>query len=251
MTDVGFVALSTARAPDPTGVIASARKLGVALSPTQGGDTQVYDLAGRFGLCVGLMPTPYPSNGMRQASPFDVPAGRLAAAPAHLIVSAYGLHGSVPERDLQLAALLSAVVDNVAAVGAKLGHGLSFFQPAVFSDLAATGIRAGVLPPPLAIDITAEWQSPTHASMLTHHLPRYGRENFYVTCPVEGTAARQQVSKTAMVYVYELAGAMISEPTKHLPTGDTVQGPRGERVLIQRVPSPTGNGETVIRLDLR
>jgi hypothetical protein len=39
-------------------------------------------------------------------------------------------------------------------------------------------------------------------------------------------------------------------PGKHLPTGETVGRTADEKVLIQRVPDPAGQGPEVIRLDL-
>ena len=74
-------------------------------------------------------------------------------------------------------------------------------------------------------------------------MSRYGREDFFVTCPIKG--------KGAMDYVMGLANWMLSQPDYQLPTGDTVGRTPREKVLVQRVPSPMGNGHTVIRLDLR
>jgi hypothetical protein len=94
----------------------------------------------------------------------------------------------------------------------------------------------------VAVDVTAAQESPTRMSFLTHGLQRYGRDEFYVTCPVEG--------RGALSFVFDMARWMLTDPDKHLPTGDTVGRSEDERLAIQRVPNPTGKGPEVIRVDL-
>jgi hypothetical protein len=79
-------------------------------------------------------------------------------------------------------------------------------------------------------------------SFLTHGLGRYDREEFYMTAPIEG--------RGALDFLLMLTRWMIVDPDKHLPTGETVGRDANERVVIQRVPSPIGEGSEVIRLDL-
>jgi len=79
-------------------------------------------------------------------------------------------------------------------------------------------------------------------SMLTHGLVRYGREEFFVTA--------SQGGKAAMDFIVGLARWMLMDPNKQLPTGDTVGRTPHEKVRVQRVPNPTGEGPEVIRLDL-
>ena len=79
-------------------------------------------------------------------------------------------------------------------------------------------------------------------SFLSHNMPRYGREDFFVTCPVSG--------KGALDFVYMMVRWLYTDLEKELPTGDTVGRSPTEKIQIQRVPNPTGNGDTVIKLDL-
>ena len=79
-------------------------------------------------------------------------------------------------------------------------------------------------------------------SFLTHGLVRYGREEFLVSCPIEG--------KGAVGFVLNMARWVLAEPGRQLPNGDTVGRTADERLTITRVPSPTGTGPAVIRLDL-
>ena len=94
----------------------------------------------------------------------------------------------------------------------------------------------------VAVDITAAQESPSRMSFLTHGLRRYGREEFFMTCAIEG--------KGALAFVLSMTRWMLADPDKHLPTGDTVGRDADEKVPVQRVPNPTGDGTEVIRLDL-
>ena len=66
------------------------------------------------------------------------------------------------------------------------------------------------------------------------------RDSFYVTCPVRG--------KGALDFLYGLVRWMITDPDKQLPTGDTVGRTADEKVTVQRVPSPTGSGLSLIHI---
>ena len=50
--------------------------------------------------------------------------------------------------------------------------------------------------------------------------------------------------------MFGLVRWMLSDPNKHLPTGDTIGRDADEKLVVQRVPNPTGRGPEVIRLDL-
>ena len=171
------------------------------------------------------------------------PPEDIAAAPAHLVVGAVGLTGDDRDRDTVMAKLTAAVVDCTDAVAAMLGHGVILHRAGIFADAAKLAAdEHGPLPVELAVDITAAPESATRMSFLTHGMQRYGREELYVTCPIEGTGA--------LSFVYAIARWMLADPTVRLPTGDTVGRTAEEKLPVQRVPSPTGEGPKVIRLDL-
>jgi hypothetical protein len=245
MADLAYVLLSAPALPDPAKVVASAATMGFTLTNDSNiaGENQGYELGDGRLFMVALMPTGYPGASKCMVGTTSVEPAIAGAAPAHLIVAGLNFEGSARERDTQLAALTSAVIDNVPAVAAKLGHGTLLHRADVFSKIASHGPEEGGLASVLAIDITSARESRKQMSMLTHNMSRYGREDFFVTCPIKGTGA--------MDYVMGLADWMLSEPDYQLPTGDTIGRTERERVLVQRVPSPMGNGETVIRLDLR
>ena len=242
MADLAFILVAHAQAPAPERVVAAAQRYGLELAPAEGLTFHTPDGAS---LAVTLVSVPHPDAPTMPVAVTSPPPEEVAAAKAHLIVAAFGLTGPPRERDTRMAILTAAVVDAVGtdAVAAMLGHGVAFHRARVFADGARLAADEGEpLPAEVAIDVTAAQESAQRMSFLTHGLRRYGREEFYVTCPIEGTGA--------LSFLLGLTRWMLVDPDKQLPTGDTVGRTADERILVQRVPSPTGEGPEVIRLDL-
>lgn len=240
MADLAFVLLSRVSHPTPTAVLAAAEKLGIAMTLESSDDVQSYNLGNGRMLMAALMNAPHPDMPTMAFGPTSVPPPEAIAAPAHLIVTALGLDGSERERDTLFAALVACVIAGSPAVGAMLGHGVIMHKAKLFAELAMLGMREGALPPELAIDITTARESETHMSFLTHNMPRYGREDLYVTCAIQG--------KGAYDFVLLMTRWMLTDLSKQFPTGETVGRTADEKIRIQRVPNPTGNGATVIKL---
>lgn len=242
MADVAFLLVSKPAYPDAAAVVAAAEALGIALEVTSEREPMGFAFGTGKHLFVMLVAAPHPDVPHMAVGATSPSPEEAAAAPAHLIVTAMGLEGDQRAIDLQMAALTACVIEGCEAVGAMLGHGVVFHKASLFADLAKLGVEHGELPAEIAVDVTAAPEPGDRMSFLTHGLARYGREDFYVTCPVRG--------RGALDFVFTMARWMLSDPHKHLPTGDTVGRTSEEKLLIQRVPSPTGSGETVIRLDL-
>ncbi len=244
MTDVAFVLLTDPVAPQSAQVLNAAQAYGLGLTPRDSDpQTLTFDLTTGGNLVVALMPAPHPDAPQMPVGVTSPVYAEIATSPAHLIVAATGLTGAPRERDTTMAILTSAVLDTVTAVGAKLGHGVVFHRARLFAESARLAAQQQVpLPVEVAVDITAAQESPTRMSFLTHGLVRYGREEFLISCPIEG--------KGALGFVLNMARWVLAEPGRQLPTGDTVGRTPDERLTITRVPSPTGTGAAVIRLDL-
>jgi hypothetical protein len=245
MADLAFVLVRQPMAPAPDAVVAAAHRYGIGLTahgPSPDG-VLTFDIPGGGTMSVVAIAVPLPDVTTRPVGMTSPPAEETAAATAHLIVAALGLTGSARERDTRMAMLAAAVIDTVDAVGAMLGHGIVVHRAALFADAARLAAdEHEPLMVEVAVDVTAAEESPTRMSFLTHGLRRYGREEFYVTCPIQGTGA--------LGFVLGMARWMLADPLKHLPTGDTVGRTEDEKILIQREPDPTGQGAEVIRLDL-
>jgi hypothetical protein len=245
MADLAFVLVRQPTAPAPAAVVGAARRYGIELTahgPSPDG-VLTFDMAGGGSVSVVAIAVPLPELATRPVGMTSPPPEETSSASAHLIVAALGLTGSARDRDTRMAMLAAAIIDTVDAVGVLLGHGIVVHRAALFADAARLAADENEpLMVEVAVDITAATESPTRMSFLTHGLRRYGREEFYVTCPIHGTGA--------LGFVLGMARWMLADPDKHLPTGDTVGRTEDEKIVIQRVPDPTAKGPEVIRLDL-
>jgi hypothetical protein len=243
MADLAFVLVNEAKCPEPERVVASGKRLGMELAfSSADNDMLTFEIAGGGTFIVALMPVRHPDAPGMAVGPTSPSTEEATAARAHFIVTALGLPGDARARDKRMAMLTATVIDNTPAVGAMLGHGKVFHKAKLFADVAAVAASEPMLPAEIAIDVTAERESEDRMSFLTHGLERYGREEFYVTCPIRG--------KSALGFVYSMARWVLNDPNKQLPTGETVGRTADEKILIQRVPNPSGRGKPVIRLDL-
>ncbi len=177
---------------------------------------------------------PHMMVGLASPSPEELEATR-----AHYIVTALGLPGDIRAQDTRMAKLTAAVVQSSPSVAAMLGAGVVFHKAAFFVDVVRS---AEALPMLVCVDVTIAPEGETRMSILTHGMVRYGREEFFITASREG--------KGAVDFVLSMTEWMLRDPNKHLPTGDTVGRSAEEKLTVQRVPSPTGQGPEVIRLDL-
>jgi hypothetical protein len=243
--DISFILTATPRLPGAAAVIASANELGIAI--TAGVETSdgmlTFALPDDGSLIVALMPAPHPDAPTMLGGPTSPPPEAVAKSRAHIIVTALGLPDDAWTRDTQMMLLTAAVIANVDAIAATFGVGLTFHAADAVAKIAAyCASEDELVPPELAIAVTAARESATRMSFLTHGMVRYGREEFLVTCPIQGKGARD--------FAFTMARWMLTDPDKQLPTGETVGRTADEKLRIQRVPNPTGKGPEVIRLDV-
>ncbi len=241
---LAFVLLERAVNPDPAALMAAAAAVGleVTLESTPGeSDGPVsYAVKGVGNLLVMVIDAPHP-DAATMASGLAAPEpDELARSTAHCIVTALGLPPDPRVRDSLLAMLTAAVIRSTPATAAMLGHGVSFHKASFFAEVADAGAKS--MPLLICVDVTTAAEPGDRVSFLTHGLTRYGREEFYVTASQRGQGA--------MDFLLSMAGWMLDDADKELPTGDTVGRTAEEKITVQRVPSPLGDGPEVIRLDL-
>jgi hypothetical protein len=244
MPELAFILVNEPVYPDGEAVLAAATHTGfeLSLAPRDEDEPLVFEIEGGAKLMVMLIDAPHPDVAQMATGPLSPDPEPLAAAKAHYIVTALGIEGSNAEKDMYMAALTGAVAASSDAVGVMLGHGALFHRPELFAGLGHEAIREGVLPIEVCIDVTAAPESEERMSFLSYGMPRYGREDFYVTARIEGEGALE--------FLYSMVRWMITDPDKELPTGDTMGRTPEEKFVVQRVPNPTGEGDEVIRLDL-
>ncbi len=247
MPEIAFLLLES-DVVHPSRIIDKGEELGITLAvqdraaEEDAPEVTVFEIAGtNETLMIMPMNVPHPDVANMPRGPLS-PNGDLTAAPAHAIVTALGLRGTQRQIDTRMAALTAAVLAGCDAVGAMLGFGALFHNPDLFADLATLGAKENSLPLEICVDITGARESETHMSFLTHNMPRYGREDFYITAPIEG--------KGALDFLLGVMRWLLGDPDKQLPTGDTVGRSAEEKIRVERVPNPAGSGDKVIWLDL-
>jgi len=239
---LGFILTRDAKL-DGDAIVDAAGKLGLTLEPMEGGDdTPLGFKLDDLTFFVMAIEAPHPDAPKMFTNPIFSPSEEdVAAAKAHLIVTAMGLDGDLRAKDALMAKLLVASAAGSSAVGVMLGHGILFYKTELFTAVVE-GTEAGALPVEVCVDFTMAPEPGERMSFLTHGLQRYGREEFYVTAPQSGQGAIE--------FLMSLVRWMIVDPDKHLPTGETVGRGGEEKIEVQRVPNPTGTGPEVVRLDL-
>lgn len=238
---LAFVLIEDTEYPDPERLVAAAAELGEKLEVSAESEDGVRVYAFEGGrLMIMKIDAPHPDASKMPPGIASPDAADLQKMQAHLIVTALGLPEDRRINDARLAVFTAAVVRSSASIAAMLGDGVTFHKAKFFTDVVAAA--EGSLPMMVCVDVTIAPEPNERMSFLTHGLKKYGREEFYVTASQRGSGA--------LDYLLSLAQWMLADPDKHLPTGDTVGRTAEEKITIQRVPSPTGDGSEVIRLDL-
>jgi hypothetical protein len=238
---LGFV-LTRNDALDAGALVASARELGICLKRGEGKEAvESFELEGGGHLMVARISARHPDAPGMVRTPLTPDESAIARAEAHFIVTGFALPGDLQARDALMARLLAAVVRASEAEGVMLGHGILFYKPELFVSIVAE-TEPGVLPVEVAVDVTVAPEGEDRMSFLSHGMQRYGREEFYIVAARDG--------HDALEFTWTMCRWMILDPDKQLPTGDTVGRTAQEKLLVQRVPSPTGEGPEVIKLEL-
>lgn len=237
---LGFVLLHRPELPDSSALVGRLRAFGAGgARPVEAG---VWEFDDGVRLIVALVGAPHPDAGRMAIGPMSPPSEAAGAAPAHLIVVVSGLVGTVLEQDARLARIVGAVGAASPSLAVRLGHGTMFYRTEVFVAFV-DALPADGVPVEVCVDVTIERELDGRLSMLTHGLVRYGREEFYVLAP--GGSGNDAFDVVTMMSRW-----MLRDPGKHLPNGEIVGRNADEKLRVHRVPSPTGSGPDVIRLEL-
>lgn len=243
MADLAFIATRTHGTIDPDEVVAAAAEIGVVWTalPRDTPDGPLsFDTDGAT-VIVTTIATMHPDIPHMPVGPTGADPEELQATQGHVIVTATGLIGDEVQRDCDMASFTAAVVGATDAVGAMLGHNTYFHRADVFQQIVAGNAAEGRQPIPILISVTVAGDGSGRMSFLSHGMQRYGKEDLYVTCPVEGAGAVPFVFDT-ISWFFDLEAP--------LPTGDSIGRDESESIMIQRVTSPADANSVVVRLDL-
>ncbi len=241
----GFILANGSVLPRAEAIVEAAADLGEPkLTPLPSGEDGILAFqhpAGEF--LVTLVTVRFPDLDKMPSSPFSPTVEEMNATSAHFMTALTPGHGDLRQRDLTIARLSGAVALANKAVAVMLGHGVTFNKTARF---VASLVEAGAdgVPIPGGVDITVANEPNGRASLLTHGMTRYGREDLYVT----GEATEPSM-KDAYEFTVSIASWLLGTDEK-VPDGDTVGRSAEERVKAKRVANPTGAGAPVLRLDL-
>ena len=243
--DLGFILLERAHAPDPAQLVEAASALGLTLTPEPSdkeGISCFRSASGKLAF-VAIIDAPHPDAPTMPTGLLSPSAPEIASAKAHAIVTLMGdKKGAAPggvESAQETAQMVAATCASTPAVAAMLGGGVTFHRAGAFQRAAAPDGNAIYV----LVDVTVARESAERMSLLTHGLARFGREEFYITCSPDG-------GDSAIDFTYSMAGWMLADRDKVLPTGDTIGRTADEKLEIQRVDSPLDDGSTVIKLDM-
>jgi hypothetical protein len=241
--DSGYIINRAVGAPDPGAIVAAAAAMGLDLKVEESEGEPLVFTHGAVKLMVRPIAAPHPDVSTMRRGPLTPPSEVLETAQAHTLVTVLGLEGDPLYRGSVTAALCAAVMAGTSdAVGAMLAEGITIHGAEIFSELAAKSLESGTPPVELLVDVTAARAGDQRMSLLSHGMTRHGREEFLLTCPIEGEGA--------MGFMFSMVRWMLMDKEKHLASGDAIGRSAEETILVQRVPSVVENGAEVIRLDL-
>ena len=240
-TGTAILLLSRPALPDAGRLAASARLLtGLTLTrkPEEDPDLLSFSTGSAPALQVRLVSAPYAVAARMLRGLTSPPPGQAEAAPAHLEISVTGLPRDPRRHDALLSRLVCAVLKaSDAPAAAMLGHGVMFHRPGVFLR-SVQGEQPGATPLGVCVDLSIAQEADTGlVSFLTHGMPRYSREDIYITAP-------RAMAPAALELAALMVRTLFAAPPGALPAQD------GAGPALTRQPSPIDAEATVVRMDL-
>ena len=196
---------------------------------------------------VRLRPVPYDGAGRLLRGLTSPPIGETEASPAHLELSICGLPADPRRQDALVSRLTCALIQATpGTVAAKLEHGVMFHRAEVFVRTVQSE-QPGALPLGICVDLTVAQQGGDQpeplVTFLTHGMPRYGRQDIYITSPRSRAPEALELAALMVRSLYN------SAPDAHA-TGQLVGPTTNTRLELKRQPSPINPSATVVRLDM-
>lgn len=203
---------------------------------------------GNHCLDIRLHDAPYPGAAQMLRGLTSPSQEEATAAPAYLELTVSGLPGDARRHDALLTRLVCATLQAAPANAAMLSHGVMFHRAEVFRRTVSNE-QPGALPLGVCVDLTVA-QEPLEAgpdplvTFLTHGLPRYGREDLYITAP-------RSMAPDALGLAALMVRTLYTQPADALATDQKVGRTTQEGLQVKREQSPIYPDVTVWKIDMR
>ncbi|PIE23446.1 MAG: hypothetical protein CSA62_07460 [Planctomycetota bacterium] len=168
------------------------------------------------------------------------PEEEIAKCKAQLLTVLQGIEGSPLTQDLLMCRATAAVLRVSPAIGAMFGRSRSIHDAKLWEGIDAD-MNEEDPPIELMVDLSIADEGQGRLSILTHGMPRYGRENFHIFAP---QTKGQDAAELCFHLVYEL----LSQPDLEYPSGTRLGRRAREKHRLDRGPSPINPKETVMIL---
>lgn len=205
-----------------------------------------FDLGSGAELAVVHFPTPHPDATEMRRGPTTPSVDEIASTGGHIILGALHLDrlaGPDPEAiDRLMLRVTSAIVATTGAVAAMLGHGIYFHDAHVFTALTVLYGEQGRVPAPIVINVTTGQSPSGRLTLLSHGLSRYGRMEMLVGCTDDLDSSTS--------FIWQMIEWLMADELNRLVPGTLVPGDDGAEQAAQGVPSPLGDGTTVVYIEL-
>jgi hypothetical protein len=235
------------RPADPIAVTVALHQQGLeaAIKTLEDGSV-AFDLGSGAELAVVHFPTPHPDAAEMRRGPTTPSVEEIGSAGGHIVLGALHLDrlaGPDPEAiDRLMLQVTSAVAATTDAVAAMLGHGVYFHEAYVFAALTVLYGEQGRVPAPIVINVTTGQSPSGRLTLLTHGLSRYGRKELLVGCTDDMDSSSS--------FIWQMIEWLMADEHNRLVPGTLVPGDDGAEQVAQGVPSPLGDGSTVVYIEL-
>ncbi len=232
---------------DPIAITVALHRQGIeAAAKTLPDGSAAFDLGNGAELAILHLPTAHPEAQQMQRGPTSPSVEEIASARAHIVVAALHLDRLAgPDReqlDLMMMQVTAAVISTTDAVGAMLGDGVYFHQAQLFATLTVIHTEQGRVPARLAINVTSGQSPAGRLTLLTHGLARYGRMDLLVGCTTDAEASSS--------FIWQMVEWLMADKIHRLVPGTLVPANDGTEQVARGVPSPLGDGSTVVYIEL-
>jgi hypothetical protein len=239
--DAAFLLTSTPRLPSAAEIAEGGARFSLRITQPDPAAPLRFEIADVGALTLTPLPLPYPEAATSPRGPTAASEAELAGHVAHMMLLLQGPADSLRRRDALMGRVTAAIASACDAVALKLAHGRILHRAPFYLEMANLALETGELPTEVAVDFIS-MKGPRGVAYLTSGLPRYGRDEVFVT----GSPRVRNV----LPFSFDLVRWLLESPSNELAVGDAVGRSPSEKLTVRRLPHPTGRAEEVLQVDL-